>query len=495
MAFYSRVLLIAFLSTRALAIDVIGIYSNVCDRSVGILLDVDAISIYFLNLDGNIMKMPRYDIVSMAIYPTDALPIKRIRNGLKRNIGLVTVKTKHENNIVHLMEGWPIQFSQDKISFLNKKDGQEVIVDRQSIWEIDITNTPKNQIIQSNNVARYQFVHPYNQYNCKKEFYGNRKGRTVSVFPEEYISNPVRIKRRLDTIMDHHEMLKAYNRQQKFYAVPQIYTNQTSLGNWFTVGSRHGANKYRSNNITPILSNEYSAGPFSYQHLFLSGSAPLNTLIHEEPQTQFYYRLKADYINFSMFFDPSMILLGEKYQWHLDDFKDEGDRHVENFAMSVGLDFGHFSGFLQHSEAWHGFKRENAFGNTSGSVVKLGLRYQNHWMSMELISGNGETMGGSSLSLGRYNLKLNLWNNMSYDYSFISRTFKGLSRDLVDFKRDEDPEKVIYESKSYTNAIYGNYRLRYKYIFQVMLAHEFLQIKDGDSSSFFKLGASANLIF
>ena len=501
MASYSKVLLVALISVRAMAIDVLGIYSTVCDRSVGILLDVDAANIYFLNLDGNITQVPRYEIASMAVYPTDAVPIRTIRHDLDRDIGYVAVKTKHENEIVPLVDGWPIQFYQDKISFLNK-EGQEVVIDRESIWEIDITDTPKTQTIRSQNTARYQFIHPYSQYDCKKEFHGNRRGRTVSVFPEEYISSPVSIKRRLDTIMEHHATLRDYDRQQKFYAVPQVYRNQTSLGYWFSVGSRHGASKNRSNNFTPDSQQRVLVRPLRLPtHLPLGQRPPRGTRPRGTPDPVL-LPPQGGLLQLLHVFRPSFMLLGgDKYQWQLDDLKDDGDRVAEFFAMSFGLDFGHFSIFTQGSNAEHGFRSGDVFANTGGAIRKIGFRYQNHWTSMELITGTGETSEYLALensSLMRYNLKLNLWGNMSYDYSFINRTFTGYQQDIseLDLYTDiEEASKVIYEGKSYTNAVYGSYRWKYKYIFRAMLAHEILKVEGGEGSSFFKAGVSANLIF
>lgn len=472
----------SLLAWRAGAVDVVGVYSTACDRVVGIPLDADGSNLYVLGLDGKVVGLPRYGIAALVSYPTDVVPVGAIENALDRDFEYVKVETNYQGAIVPLVEGWPIQFTDDKISFLDK-EGREVVIDRESIWSIDISPMPRRTSLGDRAVSRYRFVHPYRQFRCAAEFHGAASGRAVVVHPQEYVSDPVAIKRRLDHIIEHRAILRAYDRTQKFYAVPQVYGNQTSLGYWFSFGSRHGKGEGRDNNFTPILSNEYSLGPFGYQHIMLTGSTPMGELVHEEPQTQFYYRFKADYFHFSVFYDPnSMLLRSDKYQWQRGDLEDGDDRHVERASVGMGFDFGPISLFVRTGNAIHGHRRGDVLVNDKGDLAKYGAGYRNHLMRLDLILGRG-----SRFSMERLNLGLDLWRDVSWDYSLIRRGYDDAGRSLA--------EGVGHRSGSLTNALYANLRRRRKYIYRAMLSHELLKVDGRGSESFLKAGVSASLVF
>ena len=235
--------------------------------------------------------------------------------------------------------------------------------------------------------------------------------------------------------------------------------------------------------IPPSSLTSFSARPFGYQHIFLTGSAPQKESIHEEAQTQIYYRLKADYFNFSFFIDPNIFLVGRtKYQWQREDFKDDDDKHVESFFLGFGLDLGAFSLLLfPSSTVFHGFKVKSTFEQEKLDFNKYGFRYQNHYMTSDILFGE-EKQRWADFKLIRYNLDLNLWKTASYRYSFIYRHFK-------------ENLYHVYHSKSYTNVVYGSYRWKRKYIFKAMLGHEWFKIMDTDTNHHLKIGVNANLIF
>ena len=94
-----------------------------------------------------------------------------------------------------LVEGWPVDYSDSKISFL-LRDGNELVM---------------------------------------------------------FLNDPIVIKRELVRLKEGHEQILEYEQNQKFYPVPQVFENRTSLGLWFS------------------LIDELSKGPFGYQHIFLTG--------------------------------------------------------------------------------------------------------------------------------------------------------------------------------------------------------------------------------
>ena len=460
------------------AMNITALYSANCDRVLGIPLDADASNIYILKVDGQIAKIPRYSVSSLAVYPIDKLPIKTIENNLKHPIDYFKIFTKYNNKIIPYIQGHPVQFHQDKISFISD-NGREVVIDRNDIWKIDIKNTPRKMRIQSMSQGRgYHFIHP-NRRNCKEQ--PKDKKKLFSVHPEEYTSNPISIKRRMDRIAVQLDILRNYNKRQKFYAVPQVYKNITSLGYWFSLGERHGTSHNRKGNLTPILSNQYSRSPFGYQHIFLTGSAPLDKLVHANVQSHFYYSFKAEYFKFAFFYDPNNILIqGEKYNWQQNDFEKESSQHFESSILHLGIDFGSLSLGFSAGNLHSGLFVDGRFKNQGGKLNKYHLAYQSHLFDTEIIYG-GTTDTGGDYEFWRYNLKLNLWDDYSFSYSLVH----------YNYQHSDFPG-----TRGLTNAIFGSYRWGHKYIFKSMLGLEHFGVVDGRGTHVAPyVGISVNLVF
>ena len=462
------------------AVDITALYSTSCNRVLGIPLDADASNIYLLKIDGQIEKIPRYQVSVMATYPVDKLPIKKIVNNLKRPIDYFKIYTKYGNKIIPYIQGHPIQFYQDKISFISD-NGNEIVIDRTDIWKIDIENTPREKIIQNKHSgSNYYFHHPHRQ-NCKNR--PGRNGRTISIHPQEYTSDPITIKRQMDEITVQLDILRSYKKRQKFYAVPQIYKNITSLGYWLSTGGRHGASSSRKKNLTPILSNQYSRAPFSYQHIFKTGSAPLDKLIHANVQSHFYYDLKAEYFRFSLFMDPNNFLIqSKKYNWQRNDFEKDGSQHFESHAVRFGIDFGAFSFGLSNGRLRSGINIGKRFKSQASDLSKYYLAYRNHLFNTEITYGRSlsNEFSPDDYKFLRYNLKLEMWDDYSASYSFIRYTYQhpGFSK-----------------TKGLTNAIFGSYRWNHKYIFNAMLGLELFEVEGGPSHTSSHAGISVNLVF
>ena len=464
------------------AIDITALYSTSCNRVLGVPLDADASNIYFLKISGQIEKIPRYQVSVMATYPVDKLPIKKIENNLKRPISYFKIFTRYGKKIVPYIQGHPVQFYQDKISFISD-NGNEIVIDRNDIWKIDIENTPRIKHMESGRSGgNYRFIHPERQ-GCKKIRAGKR--RVVSLHPQEYTSNPIAIKRHMDQIAVQLDILRSYKKRQKFYAIPQVYKNFTSLGYWFSLGGRHGTSSNRKKNLTPILSNEYSKEPFGYQHVFLTGSAPFNKLVHANVQSHFYYDFKAEYFRFSFFMDPNNILIqNQKYNWQQEDFEKEGSQHFESSMIRMGVDLGSFSFGFSMGNLHNGIYTGNGFERPrqSRNLYKYFFGYQNHLFNTEITFG--EAQGRYEIiddySFLRYNLELDMWDDYSISYSLISYTYK-----YPDFAK----------TKGLTNAIFGSYRWNHKYIFKTMLGLELFGVDGGASHTSPYAGVSVNLIF
>ena len=66
--------------------------------------------------------------------------------------------------------------------------------------------------------------------------------------------------------------------------------------------------------------------------------------IHEETQTQVYYKFKADYFHMGVMLDPNMFLVPwGKYEWKREDLRKLDDRVNPNFALELGLDYSNFT--------------------------------------------------------------------------------------------------------------------------------------------------------
>jgi hypothetical protein len=212
------------------------------------------------------------------------------------------------------------------------------------------------------------------------------------------------MKRELDRLQEGFAQVAHYESDQKFYPVPQLYRNRTSLGIWFPMGSRHGTSPRRGR-FAPLVIDELSMGPFRFQHLFLTGVTPNPALLHEEPQTQIYYRFKAAYFHASIMFDPELILVGEKYKWRGLDLDPSADiRMSEMFALDLGFDLGPFSLQIYPIVAGNiAMRVGNQFFGHVPNLWRLGPRFTFRRMEGELIVGYS-SMEGMKHSYGRLNV-------------------------------------------------------------------------------------------
>ncbi len=438
---YALTLVLVLIPFSAGAINIHGLYTSSCKRELGIIVNVNDSKVQLLSIKGKIFTIPRHEIIFMTYYAIDSLPTLEIENA--DEVEMAKIRTLQENKIVDFVSGWPIDYSEDNISFLNLK-GHEVIITRESIWEIEFDNAPEQTRFINDKNYWYTFIHPYPFKNCPDEpSIITQKIKLYNVFPQQLLSDPVKIKRELDRLQKGREKVQKYESWQQFYPVPQVYTNDTSLGYWFTYGSRYGASNNRSNNLTPFLQNEYSSGPFGYQHLFLTGSGPMPYSIHEEPQTQIYYRLKADYFHTAIMLDPNLFLMPyDKYSWSKNDLNKYDDRHTQTISYEIGLDYSYFTiqtiiGFIPF-----GMRMNNLYFLEQTGSFRAGATFQNHLFKIELqyelpvgdeeiieyynyeYVFEGEIKRIYRLSVYRLNFETAVFRNISILYSIIYKTLK-----------------------------------------------------------------------
>ena len=423
MSFFSRFALLALvlLAARpAFALNVLGVYRAACDRVMGVVVRVERRDVHLLTLSGELVTIPRHEIVSLTYYPVPSLPISNITLGAA--FPVYRVKALQGKQIVNLVEGWPIDYSEEKISFL-QRDGRDLVINRDSIWSLEIVPSADEHALATLATDGLDYAHPQASGFCAGAQTG--EGRR-QVFPQQFLNDEVVIKRELDRLQEGYEKVEKYSHDQLFYAVPEVYRNETSLGLWLSLGSRHGAND-RRNNLTPLLTDELSFGPFGYQHIIMTGSAPNRLLIHEEPQTQIFYAFKAAYFHASVFFDPNLVLVGDKYAWRYSDFSnnDANDRWVESFLVELGFDIGNLSlQIVPVSVASIGMGGKVGYRRVDQNLWRVGPRFVHRLFQADVTAG---TMSGNAarLTYARANLDVPLSSRTTVGWSGIYRSVSG----------------------------------------------------------------------
>lgn len=475
LSLFSRLAFFAvlFFAAPAHAINLHALYTASCQREIGIILDVSPRQIFLLNLKGEVVTIERFEVISYATYPLDVVPINKVSNPDK--VPLVKIETFQKGEIVELLRGWPVDFSKDKISFLSLR-GSERLIERRSIWGVKFEKELTNVKFESEAQASgYDFVHPYAFASCQADTGKDKK--TVKVYPQQLLSDPVAIKREMDRLVIGHQEVKDYESDQQFYPIPEVYGNDTALGLWLATNSRYGASKHRQNNFTPYLTNEFSSGPFGFQSEFKSGAGPILHSLHEEPQTQVFYRMKADYFHFEAMVDPSLLLVGSKYKWFAEDLDDVDIRANDSAMIEMGFDYGRFAVEFHMGGATNVGARSNGlFQRDTLGVSKFGFRYQANTWTFNIFGGASD---GSRASVGvfRANLEINPVKYRRFAFSFIQRSldFKGL--DIL----TNAPFEVNGESQTF--AAYGYWRVKSRYWFGTLLAVENLKVTDNKNST------------
>jgi len=444
------------------AVNLHALYTASCQREVGIILNVNARQVFLLNLVGEIRPVPRFEIIYFATFPLDLVPMGRVTNPAA--VPLVEIKTWQRNEMRTLVRGWPVDFSKDKISFLSLR-GSELVIDRSSIWNVGYDRQPNEVEFASRPINSYEFIHPYAFSSCPAE--KTAGARPVKIFPQQLLSDPVAIKRELDRLADGHEGVRQYEADQQFYAVPELYSNDTSLGLWLSSGSRYGASSNRKNNFTPLLVNDFSAGPFGFQSHFRTGSGPMPFALHEEAQTHLYYRMKADYFHMSAMVDPNLLLVGERYKWVSGDLGTQDMRVNDTAFVEFGFDYGRWSLELGLGGGANlAMRDEDLFVKKSVSVPRLGFRYQRPNWTLHIFSASGDREQ-ASVNVVRANLDFTLGKEYRFSVSALQRQMK--------FDGESDgpvfgPLKI--SSNAQTFAIYGYKRYKSRYWWGGSLAVE-----------------------
>ncbi len=500
------------------AITLNGVYFGTCDRELGVIINVDAADIQLLTLQGVIKTVSRFDIIYLAEYPLGNIPIHSVQNVDAKPVTLVY--TLSDFVARELVRGWPIDFSDQSILFLTS-DGDELVIAREDIEAVTTVEDVAPVVMKNAARANYYFHYPALFKHCQAERdRATKPDDDNDVYPQQLIGNPLLIKSSLDQLMAGHQLISAYKRNEKFYAVPIIYGNDTSIGLWYNFNSRHGASGARNNSVIPFIISDSSDGPFGFQRRIVTGSDFMPYSVHEEPQTLFSYALKADYFHFSVMFDPSAILTGANYLWKKKELDSHDDRMMEAFHLTGGFDWGRYALELALPSYIIGVRDGDFFANDSNAMFRYGVSYRNHWVDSSLYYGRGSnstkdterdsrasdnsdeanTHGDTRnrLTTARCNVALNYLTRWRPMVSLIYRVYE--------FHRDPDPDgygAFDYRSLSLTPVA----TLGYKYTRDITLSgyvaaeHNHRHYDDptqapgSDKATHFKAGGAIMLTF
>ena len=376
-------LVLLLFSSRLLAIQYSAVYTSACEREIGIILKVDDSKIFLLDLNGEIKQMRRFDIIYMAYYPVGQLNIPKIE--VSEHINTTVIKTLYKNRVTFLLEGWMINFSDNKMSFLTT-EGTETVIDKNVIWDISFKKHDRS-IPFKNKVDEIpiHFVHPYPFAGCENE----EKEDLRQIFPQHLLEDPLLIKAELDRLHQGYEALEVNVREKVFYPEPQVFTNISTLSIWGSLNLRYGRSTTRNSSFVPAIRSELSEGLYKYQRVVVTGTAPMPYSVHEEPQTQFYYAMKSGYFHFSLMYDLSRLLVGDsRYKWQANDILEADNRQNEISHLGAGFDYGNFAIDYTSASINYGVRHdEDHFHSDSMNLNRGSIYYRHRLLDVELYFG------------------------------------------------------------------------------------------------------------
>ncbi len=455
------------IAAPARALNVIAVYRTACDRELGVILKSERRSIFLLRLDGTIVEIPRHEIASLAYYPVSRLPFRAAPTGPK--LPTLKVETLYQGRVVELINGWPVDYSDTKISFL-LRNGEDMVLDKKSIWSLLFDDGATNAAQPPSPTPAVSFAHPQTAGFCADEDEEEGERR---VFAQQILNDKIVIRRELDRLKEGYEALVTLSEDQKFYPVPYVYGDRTSLGIWASFASRQGASVNRSNNFTPMLIDERAFGPFRYQHVFVSGNAPSEMLLHHEAQSQVYYRFKVAYFHAAVFVDPNLVLVGSGYNWKPADLSGEtlDDRLNEYAGVEFGFDYGAFALELSPIMGAQSAVKVGTFFDQKQdhNVWRVGARLAGRTWEVKLTGGvtsrssyySSQEDSATSLygdtdwkyRYARWNLKLRPSERLELSLSTIARTLDYTAH--LQAGSASPPTNISYQSLSVSSALEG----------------------------------------
>lgn len=427
------VFLVVFLTaTLSPAITIYSLHTAECERELGIILDVRPFEVVILRLDGKLVTVRNYEIIYMSSYSVNQIPMRE-----KFSISGITgyeFYTRIGNTPVSLVKGFPVDFTQEKISIINYEGG-ETVLEKNKIWSIQKFTDHVGEF-KYNAGNTIDFDMPQIFRDCtRKDIYPSNGNKPVSLYPLQTLNDPLSIKRELDRLRLGYEQIQDMNQEQQFYGEPQYFKNISILGTWGNLQSRYGSSTYRTNQFLPTLINSNSDGPFDFQQRTVTGVAPIFRGSHDEPQAQLSYELKSSYFHLYLMFDPNLMLVGQNYDWTSTDFKTPDIKVTDKTLFEFGFDYSAVSlqFFLNH-QVQTGFYDGRSFEKQDFALPRLGLTYRGLTYSIFVTSGATQLLERSvayNIDLKRIHVEINAFKNVAAKIGYLSRTTQATENMLI----------------------------------------------------------------
>ncbi|MCB0355992.1 MAG: hypothetical protein KDD40_03240, partial [Bdellovibrionales bacterium] len=183
MNLFSKALLVILATLycfNAFSLNLTAVYTSACKRELGIIIHVDDQYIQYLNLDAQVINLRPHEVIFLAYYPIDQLPISEEINFSKAPA--FKVRTQEGTEIKELVTGWPIGFTKDKVSFLTPQ-GRENMINRQNMFSLEYVTINKVHFDQVRKNFEYTFVHPHVFRECPLE--KNKTNKIMKVYPQQ----------------------------------------------------------------------------------------------------------------------------------------------------------------------------------------------------------------------------------------------------------------------------------------------------------------------
>ena len=471
--------------SRAVALDLLTVYSGDCAYKTGFILKSEPQKLVFLTLAGDIVEIPRYEVTAIAIYsvPTVEItdPVKIDEKVAPAFFNFQTFDSGEIGQRISMASGWPIGYSKESIQLLTP-EGREFTVIRDRIWGVR-KEAAYTSFRGRTGARKLSLRHPLRYEGCPVNL-TQGSGEPLKVLPDQSLEDPVLIKRMLDHLRNGHLKIEEYGDRQDYYPVPQKYYNRTHIGTWTLISSRYTNVGGRRINFLPLVEDELSEGPFSFQRVVRSGVAPLQWSIQDEPNLQVFYGMKADYIHTELFLDPMLVLIGDRYDWSKGQLNRYDERLVETGGLEFGIDIGNFSVMFLSLGGKMGIRHDGVFGKGNFGTGAFGASYQSNLTRFLFYSGTGEvpiefddnTDGKWTLSHRKFILE-----------SPFTETFKTriswLTRRLGDQRKEGAAAAPIrFESAYDTVSAQLDWDLSYRWTLSSLVAVESQRIESGPAS-------------
>ena len=195
------------MGSKAQGLDIVSLYTASCVSETGVIIGVDAQNIVLMNIDGHTKYLPRYEVIYLASYSLNEIPVAQL--SLENAPNHLVIQTRQDRELRELVSGWPVDFTENRIGFLTL-NGSGAVIDRSNIWRIDSTNVDpvkRDNISTSKLGERIELTPPYPFAQCPTVVLNSSGKGHLQVVPERLLGGAVEIKDELDRLMRGHEQI------------------------------------------------------------------------------------------------------------------------------------------------------------------------------------------------------------------------------------------------------------------------------------------------